>query len=86
MTANVKFKANPAFKAVLLNSSGAQQVVNMYAARIHSVACGLYDASGYVMRKARPGKVRCHAYVATGDRHAMNSNVRHMTLLKAMRG
>lgn len=84
MTANVTFKPNRAFKAELLNSAGAQQAVNTSARAILSTACGMYDASNYVMRQARPGKVRCHAFVTTGDVHAMRSNARHMTLVKSL--
>lgn len=89
MTANaitsVTYRANPRFKPILLNSSGAMRVVNQHAARIHSRACGMFGASNYVLKKAsRPGKNRCHAFVATGDKHAMRSNALHMTLLKAM--
>lgn len=86
MTAKVTYRANPGFKAQLLNSQGAMQAVNVHAATIHSRACGMYAASNYVLRKARPGKVRCHAYVATGDIHAMRSNAKHMTLEKSLRG
>lgn len=88
MTAsNVRYKRNRAFASRTLNSSGAMQVVNAQAARIHSRACGMFDASNYVLKPAkRPGKNRCHAFVATGDVHAMRSNALHMTLEKALRG
>ncbi len=83
----VRYVPNPDFKAQLLNSSGAMRVVNQHAEAIHARACGMFAASNYVLKKAaRPGKTRCHAFVATGDRHAMRSNALHMTLLKAMRG
>jgi len=82
----VRYRANKAFKAQLLNLPGTMQAVDACAVRILGRANSMFEASGYVMRKARPGKVRCHAYVATGDLHAMNSNARHMTLEKSLRG
>lgn len=81
----VRYVPNPDFKAYLLNSAGVMGVVNQHAAQIHSRACGMFGASNYVLKKAsRPGKTRCHAFVATGDIHAMRSNALHMTLLKAI--
>lgn len=84
MTASVTLKFNSAFKAALLNSPGVQQVVTTSARTVQSTASGMFEASNYVLRPARPGKVRCHAYVATGDLHAMRSNARHMTLMKSL--
>ena len=81
----VRYKPNPKFKSLILNSSGAMQVVNAHAARIHSRACSMFDASDYVLKKAsRAGRTRCHAFVATGDVHAMRSNALHMTLEKSL--
>lgn len=83
---SVTYKPNKAFKKQLLNSSGVMSCVNEHAMPILRRASGMFDASGYDMSPARPGKVRCHAIVHTADLHAMRSNRVHNTLLKAMGG
>lgn len=47
-------------------------------------ANSMFGATGYEVSMARPGKMRCHAIVYTGDRYSMNSNRVHNTLLKAL--
>ena len=87
MTASkVTYKPNKAFKAQLLNSGGVMAVVNERASGVLHRASGMFGATNYVMRSARAGKQRCHAFVATGDRYAMRSNALHMTLNKALGG
>lgn len=86
MMASVRYVPNRGFKAVLLNSAGVMAAVDEAAAPIQRRAASMFGATAYVLRKAQPGKVRCHAFVATADRHAMNSNAMHMTLQKALKG
>lgn len=86
MTAKVRYSPNRGFKRVLLNSQQAMALVNEQATAIRSRASGMFGATNYILKTARPGKERCHAIVATGDRHAVNSNALHMTLQKSMKG
>ncbi len=88
MTASVSvvYKPNAAFKPQLLNSAGVMAIVDEKAQGIRSRASGMFGATSYKLVKARAGKVRCHAYVVTGDLHAMRSNALHMTLNKALKG
>ena len=53
---------------------------NEIAARANS----MFDASGYEVSPGRPGKMRCHAVVYTGDMHSVNSNRLHNTLRKSL--
>lgn len=86
MTASIRYVPNRGFKAWLLNAPGTMSEVGRAASAIHSRAVGMFGAANYVLKPPRAGKVRCHAIVATGDRHAVNSNALHMTLQKSLKG
>lgn len=65
------------------NGREAMRAVDARAKAIRDRAAGMYGADGYAVKKARPGRNRCHAIVHTADAHAINSNRLHGTLRKA---
>jgi hypothetical protein len=82
--AKVVYKTKKSGMRMVLNSEGMQRVVTQAARDIRSRANTMFGASSYGLSEARPGKMRCHAIVYTGDRYAMRSNAVHQTLLKAI--
>ena len=68
----------------MFNSQEMCSLCTQQANAIARRANGMYGASGYEVSPGRPGKNRCHAIVYTGDKHSVNSNRRHNTLLKAL--
>lgn len=65
------------------NGRAVRKAVDARAEAIRGKAAGMYAADAYRIKKARPGKNRCHAIVYTADAHAINSNRLHGTLRKA---
>ncbi|ACV22571.1 Uncharacterised protein [Slackia heliotrinireducens] len=84
MTAKVTYRPNKAFARTVLNDGAVCALADAKADEICARAVGMYDATGYSVRKAKPGKKRCHAFVHTADMHAVNSNRVHSTLLKSI--
>lgn len=68
----------------MFNSQEICDLCTQHAERIASRANSMYGATGYKVSPGRPGKMRAHAIVYTGDMHSVNSNRRHNTLLKAL--
>ena len=67
----------------IANGREAMRAVDSRAKAIRDRAAGMYGAESYGIKKAKPGRNRCHAIVYTADRYAMNSNRLHGTLRKA---
>lgn len=78
-----RYVPNRAFARELLNSQLARAAVVARAKRVQYAANSMYGASGYGLRVGTRGK-RAHAFVYTGDAHAINSNHKHNTLVKAL--
>ena len=81
---SVRFVPNGGYKSSLLNSEPVMALVDQLAYKVQGRASGMFGAQSYVVKRAVRGPKRCHAVVATGDRHAMRSNAMHMTLLKSI--
>lgn len=80
----VKYKPNRAAQRAILNSDAAVAAVEREAARVNALADSMGGAT--YAHDARPGRNRAHAIVYTPSRHAMYSNAKHNTLLKALGG
>ena len=82
--ANVVYKPKKSGFKQMFNSP---ELCDLCTAKAHEVAMranSMFDASGYEVSPGRPGKMRCHAIVYTGDMHSVNSNRVHNTLQKAL--
>lgn len=66
----------------VLNSAGVQAELATLAGKAVSVANGMGSAT--YASNVQAGKVRAHAIVYTPSRHAINSNAKHNSLLKAL--
>lgn len=82
--ANVVYKPKKSGFRQVFNSPEMCDLCTVKANEVAARANGMYDASGYEVSPGRPGKMRCHAIVYTGDMHSVNSNRVHNTLLKAL--
>lgn len=80
----VKYKPNRSARRQILNSEAAVDAVARRAERVKAAADSMGGAT--YAHDARPGKNRAHAIVYTPSRHAMYSNAKHNTLLKALSG
>lgn len=70
------------YRSSVLNSTGVQELLSQKAERAVEVANSIGSAS--YATNTQPGKNRAHAIVYTPSRHAMYSNAKHNTLLKAL--
>ena len=82
----VVYKPKKAGMRMILNSAGMQEAVTAAAREIQGRASSMFGADNYGLREAKPGKFRCHAFVYTGDLHAIRSNALHQTLQKSIGG
>lgn len=81
--ANSKYKPNKLFSKVVMNGSKCQ-------AKLLNVAHQVRDTAGYFgtatyAANVQPGKTRAHAIVYTPSMHAIYSNAKHKSLIKAIR-
>lgn len=81
---SVRYKPSAAAKRKILNSPACVAMVDQHAQRVKAAA----DAMGGATYAAdtRPGRVRAHGIVYTPSEHAIRSNAKHNTLLKALYG
>ena len=82
--ANVVYKPKKSGFKQMFNSPELCDLCTAKANDVAMRANGMFDASGYEVSPGRPGKMRCHAIVYTGDMHSVNSNRVHNTLQKAL--
>lgn len=82
MASGVKFIPNTAGYRAIMCSSGMQATLSSEANTIRARADSMANAKYGV--KVTVGAVRARGIVYTSDRHAMYSNAKHNTLLKAL--
>ena len=80
-----RFAPSRAGVRALAKSHGAEMACLDAAKGISARASAMYGATHYPVHSKSDGS-RARAYVAAGDLHAMRSNAKHNTLLKAMKG
>lgn len=80
----VKFKPNRAAPREVLNSAEALDAVERATARVHAAADSMGSAA--YAHDVRPGRNRAHGIVYTPSEHAIRSNAKHNSLLKALHG
>ena len=81
---SIRLSMKKGWRSVIGNSGPAMDACTQVAEEVKGRADSTGSAT-YGIKSARPGKNRCHAFVYTPDRHAMNSNAKHNTLVKAIR-
>ena len=86
MASKTTYRPRSAGVREVLNSREACAMCTEKAQAIAARANGMFGASGYEVSPGRPGKVRAHAIVYTGDAHSVNSNRVHNTLQKSLQG
>lgn len=82
--ADVKVTLNRAAMQQYLNGGSTQALIEQKAARVQVSADAMGSAS--YRHDTRPGKARCHGIVYTPSEHAIRSNRKHNSLLKALYG
>lgn len=81
---HVRYVPNRGFARKVMKSDQVSALVGQEADEVCARASSMFDASSYGVSGPRNEKVSAHAYVHTGDRHAMRSNRLHNTLQKAL--
>lgn len=84
MTANgVTFKANTRAPREIMNGPQCEAMIRVRTERIKTAAES-FGTAKYACNAA-PGKNRVHGIVYTPSAHAINSNAKHKSLIKAIR-
>jgi len=86
MAKNIEVKLNIKGLKELRNDAGVKGELQKYGNRIAERANGMIEeGEGYVADGAERGNTRAHVNVHTNSVHAYYNNLKHNTLLKAMR-
>ncbi len=79
----IHFKFNSAAPREIMNSPQCEGIVRQLTERVKTTADG-FGTARYACN-TRPGKNRVHGIVYTPDVHAMASNAKHKSLIKAIK-
>lgn len=82
MASGFSYKPNRAAARKIMNSQGTQAVLNQKVQAVKAAADSMGSAS--YAGDVQPGKNRAHGIVYTPSLHAMRSNAKHNSLLKAL--
>lgn len=82
--ADVRMAFNRSAFSELMNGRACQAVIERKAAAVQAAADG--QGSATYAHNTQPGKKRCHGIVFTPSEHAIRSNAKHNSLLKALYG
>lgn len=80
----IKYEPKRGFAKALLTGAIARALVEVKGRSVQATANSMYGANSYGF-KTKMGRNRIRGIVYTGSYHAINSNLKHNTLRKAVK-